>query len=78
MAKLKGSVFSDQHLLCLMEIWFDRSVPIILGLAEATRDQYGLEYDYCPFCDTSQKPTATAINHEKDCAVILAHNLYYG
>ncbi len=50
MARLKHVPVSNAHLLCLMEMWFDASVPLVRELAEF---DYTLHPDGsigCPFC----------------------------
>jgi hypothetical protein len=50
MAQLSAVAWSSQHLLCLMEQWFDRSQPIVEALANFAYAWAGDERIGCPFC----------------------------
>ena len=79
---IKQKPVSDQHLLCLMELWFDGSVPLIKALAAFPDDDADVPEDYCPFCDIhAQIPShdiyarQKVFVHEPSCPVVKARNL---
>jgi hypothetical protein len=49
-AQLKAVPVSVQHLLCLMEVWFDWSQPLLEDLSRFTYVALESETVGCPFC----------------------------
>jgi hypothetical protein len=83
MAQLREEALSTQHLLCLMEEWFDRSQPLLKALARFDHTRVGDGRLGCPFCgrwyNVHDSHLITSgvkrFEHPRDCPVKVAATL---
>lgn len=83
MARLRATPVSDAHLLCLMEVWFDRTQPIVEALADFSYTWAGGDRVGCPFCQTVYPREESVLiiggmsdfEHPETCPVVLARKL---
>jgi hypothetical protein len=83
MAQLKSLPRTDAHLLCLMEVWFDVSVPLVETLAEFNYSLFGNGCIGCPFCHAWLPPEGAQLviggfqrfDQTQDCPTRLAQEV---
>src|SRR5260221_10171811 len=66
MARLRIVHVSTVHLLCLMEIWFDRTQPIVDALAAFSYTWAGDGKVGCPFCRTWYDSEESQLTRQRD------------
>lgn len=83
MAQLMKIPLTDAHLLCLMEVWFDESVPLVQALAQFNYALLPNETIGCPFCGEVQSADSAYqvlggfrhFEHACSCPVLQAQTL---
>jgi hypothetical protein len=83
-AQIKTETLSTQHLLCVMEEWFDASVPLIKTLAKFDYARARDDQVYCPCCGFYANSPGSlfilagqlTLQHAENCPVLLARSLY--
>src|SRR5689334_23191786 len=83
MARLSIEHISDAHLLCLMEVWFDRTQELVQSMAACDYVVCADAHLECLFCGQHYGPRSAAkitrgratFQHDTDCPVLKARQL---